>query len=589
MPIAKSIAALDIRKLIEELSFLNGGIVRNAKSRKNELYLLIFAGTEYWLKIVPGKYICVSKNKPEDTIEFPFTLKLKSIFDGKRIALSMHKSDRIIEIAADNSRMIIELFSKGNVIIVEDKVISFALFTRNYGTRVISSGKQFDYPPEALDTFNLSSTDFERYLSASDKDNIAKALAVDFGLGGVYAEEICYRVGLNKDASPKDLNVSDISKLYNTLKSLIDEKPDPNIVDDKFLSITELKSISGEKRHFKTINEAICEFFRIDEKKKTSALRPSDIASRLMTTERLINYIKENYGEITDAIKIARNSEISLDSRIKDLDVIGWALNGKFILRKDNYDVRIDITRPLNKVISEYYEKAKRLKKAMSERRDLRPPLKKLPFRVTEAWYSKYRWFFTRSKKLVVIGRDNGQNVSLIEKHLDKNDIIVHADIFGSPFAVIKADQNKDVTANDIEEAATMVASYSSAWKAGAGNIDVYWVKPEQVTKTPPSGESLKKGAFYIEGKKEFLKKVETGIYIGFDYDDAEYSLVALPYEPAGSFVLLRPGNKERKIVVNKITENIAENARVLINRDLLDRLIPTGKASIAKLQIIQG
>ena len=370
---------------------------------------------------------------------------------------------------------------------------------------------------------------------------------------------------------------------------MINEKPNPNIVDDRFLSVTELKSINGEKRYFKTINEAVCEFFRIDEKKKTSALRPLEIASRLMTTERLIDYIKENYGEITDAIKMTRDSNVSLDTRIKDLDAIGWTLNGKFILRKDNYDVRIDVTRPLNRVIAEYYEKTKRLKKAMAERRDLRPPVKKLPFRSTEEWYSKYRWFFTHSGKLVVIGRDNGQNVSLIERHLDKNDIVVHADIFGSPFAAIKSDSDKNITADDIGEASTMVASYSSAWKTGAGNVDVYWIKPEQVTKTPPSGESLKKGAFYIEGKKEYLKKIETNLYIAFDCDDTGYSLTALPYEPKGSFVLLKPGNKERKVVVDKIAENIAEKARILINKDLLDRLIPTGKASIAKLQIMQN
>jgi hypothetical protein len=48
------------------------------------------------------------------------------------------------------------------------------------------------------------------------------------------------------------------------------------------------------------------------------------------------------------------------------------------------------------------------------------------------------------------------------------------------------------------------------------GSVDVYAMKPDQVTKTPQSGEYLTRGAFVIRGEREWFKGIPLKIAIGF-------------------------------------------------------------------------
>ena len=49
-----------------------------------------------------------------------------------------------------------------------------------------------------------------------------------------------------------------------------------------------------------------------------------------------------------------------------------------------------------------------------------------------------------------------------------------------------------------LRETANFASVYSSAWKHGWGNTDIFYVYPNQVSKTPKSGEFLKKESSLI-------------------------------------------------------------------------------------------
>jgi len=69
------------------------------------------------------------------------------------------------------------------------------------------------------------------------------------------------------------------------------------------------------------------------------------------------------------------------------------------------------------------------------------------------------------------------------------------------------------------KEASEIAAACSKAWSQGFGSIDVYAVKPDQVSKTPPSGTSLPKGSFMIYGQREWFRDVEVKLAIGILVD----------------------------------------------------------------------
>ncbi len=426
-------------------------------------------------------------------------------------------------------------------------------------------------------------------LSSSEKENVVKALAIDFSFGGYYGEEVCFRAGVEKSKKVSEISKEEVKKLKEQFLAVLEEVK-PNVVDNKVFSTIELKHLSGKKEYFDSINSAVIKFF--DEKTENSEVNP--IKTELnRAKERFdeylseIEFIKDNYELIENGIKTLEDSSVSFDERIKKLESIGFQVNGRYIIPKERNELKIDIKQDLNSFLSNLYEKSKRLKNLDKKEISFKAvKLKRLKAKIEDSWYARFRYFFTSTNKLVVIGRDVNQNESLIRKHAEKNDLIGHADVFGSPFGVIKCSEKDIIVEEDLKEAASMIASYSSAWKAGATNLDVYFIKPEQATQTPPSGESLKKGAFYIEGKREYIKNAPLRIYLSIEIDEEYFYTSVTPYEPKKSFFLIKPGNKKREEILRRIDRTINLKYNAIINKDYIDRLIPQGKASIEKIRV---
>jgi len=129
-------------------------------------------------------------------------------------------------------------------------------------------------------------------------------------------------------------------------------------------------------------------------------------------------------------------------------------------------------------------------------------------------WFEKFRWFVSSEGFLVVAGKDATSNEVLIKKYARPDDIVFHADIVGAPFVVVKT-EGKHVGDQVLREAAEYAAAYSRGWKEGFGSVDVYWIKPEQLSKTAPSGEYVAHGAFMVSGKREWFRSVALRVAVG--------------------------------------------------------------------------
>lgn len=127
------------------------------------------------------------------------------------------------------------------------------------------------------------------------------------------------------------------------------------------------------------------------------------------------------------------------------------------------------------------------------------------PLKRKKHWFEKYHWFYTSKGNLCIGGRDATTNEILIKKHCEPGDLVFHTDMAGSPFFVLKGGEGIKSQAI-LEEVATAVSCYSRAWKLGHGRVDVFYVKPEQVSKTPQSGEYLSHGSFVIRGKTTYVE-----------------------------------------------------------------------------------
>ncbi len=585
----KALASLDIYKLLEELDLGETAFVRNVKSRKNEFYLQLFGKKEAWIRFVPGSYMCAVSEKPADTVDFPFTLKAKSLLKGKRVSLRMHEPDRIVEVSSGNVKLIVELFSSGNLVLTDNGKIVMALYTRSYGTRNIREGVEYSYPPGTMRGLEMPAEDAGRVLRESDRESVVKALAIDFYLGGTYAEEVVFRSGVDKNTRPADVTDEGVSAIVKAYEGVVKGAPKPNVVDGKIFSVIELTHIDGKKEYFDGVNSAVTSFFsgtgpenrrenRIEQEIEKTGKKVEEYG-------RAAVLLESDYDSIAGLIRTARTSSIPLEERTKMLKESGWELSGRTMTNTSDSSVSVDLIIPLREQISDVYDKIKRARKGLDRRETGKETTKRLKFSDTDAWYGKFRWSTTGTGKLLVIGRDVNQNAVLVEKHGEKNDVLFHADIFGSPFGLVKSG-GKGLSEEEKKECASLVCSYSSAWRAGAMALDVYYVEPEQATKTPPSGESLKKGAFYIKGKRNYVKNAELGVYIGVESDDSEYRILIYGHEPRGKYLLVRPGSKSREETVKRIRKIIEQRLGFSPDRDKIDKMLPAGKFTIERVKM---
>ncbi len=270
----------------------------------------------------------------------------------------------------------------------------------------------------------------------------------------------------------------------------------------------------------------------------------------------------------------------------------------------------IDLRHSIQANAAKYYEMAKkaekRLKgaeKAIEETKarikelqqegmkKLGLPEEKPPKRRKKAWYEKFRWFRSSEGFLVLGGKDAATNELLIKRYVEPHNIILNADIVGAPFVIVKT-EGKTPSQQTLWESAVFTASYSRAWREMVGKVNVYWFRPEQISKTPPSGQYLKKGSFIIRGTKNYVRNVPLGLAIGVIIEDEQPLVICGPKEAVSKqtniFVEVIPGEHSSSRLAMQIKQRLADKASKSLREKILkvplediQRLIPLGRGSI--------
>ncbi|MDO8459483.1 MAG: NFACT RNA binding domain-containing protein [Nanoarchaeota archaeon] len=189
--------------------------------------------------------------------------------------------------------------------------------------------------------------------------------------------------------------------------------------------------------------------------------------------------------------------------------------------------------------------------------------------------YKKYRWFYTLSKKLVVGGKSAEQNDDLLTKlKASKKDfIIMHTAEPGSPFCVILTDK-KDVTKQDIEEAAIFTGCFSRAWRSQKKKTRVDTFDLSQLNKS----SKMKIGTWCVVGN---IKSLEVNLELILTEQEGVLRAVPRKSVKRKSSILLKihPG----KIDKQQMILNIQNNMKNKINPNEILAALPAGGVSISK------
>ena len=582
-----------------------------------------------------------------------FPMLLRKRVKGAHVeSIKQHNFDRVVEIKVKKDKyytIIVELFDKGNIILLDDENnIILPLKRKRLSSRDISSKIEYAFPEErGINPIAITEKEFKEVFNDSESD-VVRTLAIN-GLGSLYAEEVVKRANeiteLDKNTPNNELTEKQLEGLYKGFKDLFDNLTEdtikPQIVKsdakEDVVALDLKKYENFEKTYFESFNEACDEFYSkkvntsikntresawnkkvnkfekrlrlqqetLDNFHKTiedSQHKGEIIYSNYTTIENIVNVVNQarskdySFKDIGKTLKKAKKDGMAEAQIYESIDKMGV-----LTLNIDDTTVNIDPKLTIPENAENYYEKAKKAKRKtkgaqiaientkkqledIKAKKDIAMENIAVPKKRVKKnlkWYEKLRWFLSSDGHLVIGGRDANSNESVVKKYLEPNDIYLHADIHGASSTAIKlnGDELNDTL---LKESGEFAASFSSAWSMGFTSQDVFWVHPDQVTKTPESGEFLAKGSFVIRGHRNYIRGARVKLAIGIvDYEGKR--IMAGPIEAlekyCDNYVVIKPGFTKKEAIAKKIIHKINEDD--LLTLDDIIRVLPSGKCDI--------
>lgn len=561
-------------------------------------------GKNYLVISLKKGLVFYDADRPEEATPLSMLLR-KSLSERKIVALEQINFDRVVKLTLHTGQeIILEMFRDGNFIITNEGKIEFASDQREWRNRKILKGEPY-VPPSANNPMGVSDEGFELVLKES-KASIVQTLATRLNLGGDMAEEVAFRLGLDKDTPAKEA-LQHVPAIRECISSILSETGGNKAYyyeEQNLLTPVRMRHLKEEPdQSYEDFNTGLMDYVqshypaaedsdpitrRIDsmtksigefEKQKELSFRKGNI---LMTNLQRYEGIIRKLRKMKDSQDLGKIKEfdglqvLTYNSATKEID-----------LSIDEIPVRIDLNASAGQNANSYFQKSKDFKskiegayRAIEETKAKRVTAEKVKKKKTKReWFENYHWFISSEGFLVISGRDAKSNERIVKRHLKEKDLYVHADVYGAPSTIIKIEGDTAPTEVTIREACAFAVSFSRAWPAGVSSGAAYWVYPSQVSKTPESGEFVSTGAWIVRGKRNYLFDLPLKLaIITKEYRKEEKTMVMPVIEegtPLSEAIIITPGDEKRNAISQKISKKLG------VDREEIDSLLPPGNSSI--------
>ena len=518
-----------------------------------------------------------------------------------------------------------EFFADGNIILCNNEMKILALLhSIDVRHRKLRVGLTYTPPPQkGLDIFEISKKDINEVKISSLP--AANWIGRTLGLPKRYVEEIFSISKVDPKAKGNSLQDDEIQKIFESLKKLIDDivngHHSPIIIkNDSSIEVSPVK-LDGVKNatpvdsfiegldvvFSQSIIDAGKNILSSNVEKKIQGLKV-----RFEEQSKAITQVKEKSQEISSVAKTLQEMTSQDITSIEDpkADKILTKMNSKLIREKGisflkvvDEKIKIDLKASLPSIASTLFNESKKQSSAISSIEKLKAKtekeIEKLKNQSKQAkdsvtisevrkknWYERYRWFFTSDGFLAIGGRDSSSNSAIIRKHLEKNDKVFHAEIFGSPFFLLK--NSSDSLPSSINEVANATVCFSRAWREAMYGMSAYWVNPEQVKKAAPSGQYLPKGSFTIDGQRNFVRISSLKLAVGLFKQNENYLVTCGPQtaikKTCECYAIIEPTGYVSTDVAKKIKTEFGKMKGEVVKYLSLDefvRILPAGESHV--------
>ena len=602
-------SSLDFYAFIQNYSsIISGSFIKKVYQVDETDFLLQLysstSGKNYLLISLKKGLVFYEAERPEAATPLSMLLR-KSLSERRIVSVEQINFDRVVKFTLHTGQeIILELFRDGNFIITNEKKIEFASDQREWKNRKILKGEPY-VPPSANNPLEIDDNQFGEVLEQS-KASLVQTLATRLNLGGDMAEEVLFRLGINKDLPAKS-SLEHVHNIRNGIGELLSEtgkRKSYFYQEQGLLSPVPMLHLKNEPDiEYDDLNKGMLDYL---QKHYPSGEAKDPITRRIESMEKSIeefqrqrelnfqrgNAIMQSLTRFDSVLrKLSRAKDTQDLSKIKEFDgfmVSSYNSATKEIgLEEAGNSIVLDINITAGQNANNYFQKSKDFKskiegayRAIEETKAKRVTEKKETSKKKKReWFEIYHWFISSEDFLVISGRDAKSNERIVKKHLKDKDLYVHADVYGAPSTIIKIEGTKVPTEQTIREACAFAISFSRAWPAGVSSGAAYWVLPSQVSKTPESGEYVSTGSWIVRGKRNYLFDLPMRLAILIKEYKGEQKVMSFPVLqdaqlPADSIVIT-PGDEKRNLVSQKISRKLG------VPMEDVDPILPPGNSSI--------
>ena len=540
-------------------------------------------------------------------------------------------TDRITRIAfsgPDREFVVVaEFFGEGNILLCSTAMKILALQrSLEVRHRTLRVGTTYEPPPQnGPDIFNLSQGDISPIHDS--KLACGRWVGRSLGLPSRYVEEILARANVDPSLPGTEMTVDQQAAILDAARDIVDSvsggRHDPVIIRGEEPEACPIR-IGGDAplEPVPSFGRALDIIFTERVLRDARSTKTADEGRRV---EQLKNQLEEQdaaiqlVGRRSEAIsgaarlllEMVAQGHLSLDDhvgeRLAETGVQILVEKGRPLLGILDRKIAIDPRSSIHATASILFDEAKKQSAAVPaierQRRKTERDLEVARSRASGAeqsvayseirkksWFERYRWFITSDGNLAIGGRDASSNSSIIRKHLEGGDKVFHAEIFGSPFFILKDCQK--VRPASVNETAHATVCFSRAWREAIYGLSAYWVNPEQVKKAAPSGQFLPHGSFSIEGQRNFVRAPALKLCVGILERDGDYLLECGPPGAVRTHSLwhavIEPGGSEAPDTAKRIRSEfmgIDEEISARFTVDDYLRAIPAGKSHVVSVK----
>ncbi len=623
-PAKDRFTSLDTLALVRELRAAGRLFIDKAFDVGPDTWELTLRGegrTKWALLLAAGRYGTLRATPSAHAEELGhLSRELRKHLAGSQVSgIGEPHGERLLELeshptGAPRLRLIVEFFGKGNLLLVKDSRIVAVAHAQSWAHRALRPGAEYLPPPAHGDPWTMGIAELEAGLARSRTDRV-RTLAAPLGFGAPLAEEILERAGV-AGAEPATQETATVAEaLHRVIAEVLREVGDQprgylyrhqgDLVDvEPYRSVRWQRSADVDVEAVDRFSDAASTYFSAVG--STPVAPPVDPAAELRRQESrqqsaiaALRAEADRLRGLADAVFAhyeAAEEGLRASTDQPEREVVDVVLGGVVVpLRRD---------RSPRESAQEIYQEVKRLQAKIAgaeaalaatrgkianvpapEDASANVPGARRGDAHRTLWFEKFHWFVTSEGVLVVGGRDAATNDLLVRRHLGSNDVYVHADVHGAASVVVKHPPagQPDPGPRSLTEAGQWAASYSKAWRAGLASADAFWVRPDQVSKRPASGEFVPRGAWVIHGTKNWVRDCPLELGLGqLDYE-GETRWTAAPVAAVRTRgrlrLVLTPGPERER------SEREVEVSRELgISRDLVQRLLPAGGLSIRRV-----